>query len=82
MDIDSQDKSSIKPRDIEAWIGLILGIIGGLVLCAIVIVFVWRRTFTNYLGVQKLYNVPVSAGKLTAALPELPSLPKICPPVK
>jgi hypothetical protein len=81
MDIDSQDKSSIKPRDIEAWIGVILGVIIGLVLCSIVIVFVWRRTFTNYTGVQKLYNVPISAGKLTSALPELPALPKICPPV-
>lgn len=82
MDIDSQDKSSIKPRDIEAWIGVILGLVIGAVVCATVIVFVWRGTFKNYIGVQKLYNVPVSAGKLTSALPELPALPKICPPPK
>lgn len=82
LDIDSQDKSSIKPRDIEAWIGIILGLIIGIVICAIIIVFVWRGTFTNYIGVQKLYNVPISAGKLTSALPELPSLPTICPPAK
>jgi len=82
LDINNQYSSSIKASDIEGWLGIILGIIVGLVVCSIVIVYVWRNTFSKYTNVQKLYSVPVSAGTLTASLPELPSLPKICPPVE
>lgn len=73
------EKSSIKPKDIEGWIGLIVGIVVGLVVCATVIVFLWRRTFVNYGGVQKLYNNPISASQIAPNV-ELPKLPTICPP--
>ena len=73
-----EDRATLKPKHIETWLGVILGVVIGVVVCATVIVFLWRRTFTNYGGVQKLYNVPISASQL-ALNPDLPSLPTICP---
>jgi hypothetical protein len=74
-------KSNVKPRDIETWISIAIGIVVGLIICATIIVFVLKRTFTNYGGVQKLYNVPISASQI-AMRPELPSIASICPPPK
>lgn len=71
-----EEKTTVKPKHIESWIAIILGIVVGVVICATVIVFVWKRTFVNYGGVQKLYNIPVSASALSLN----PELPTLCPP--
>lgn len=79
-EIDSQDgisDVSIRPGDIEKWLGITLGVILGVIICATVAYYVWKYTFKNYLHAQKLYNNPVSAASLSV---KLPSIPPICPP--
>lgn len=76
-DID-QKASSIKPGDIQQWIGIILGIMGGIFICAFIAVKLYGTTFTNYFGVQNLYKNPVSASALTSSFPTI-NFPHICP---
>lgn len=47
---------SVKPGDIERILGTILGIVFGLVLCAVIAYYVLKCTNTNYLDVLKLYG--------------------------
>ena len=79
-EIDSLDgisDASIRPGDIEKWLGITLGVILGVIICATVAYYVWKYTFKNYLHAQKLYNNPISAASLSV---KLPSVPTICPP--
>jgi Arc/MetJ family transcription regulator len=71
------ESGTIKPGDIEQTLGIVLGVIVGVVVCAVIAYVLWKYVFTNYLAVQKLYDVPISASKLTEALP-IPSLPSLC----
>ena len=71
-------ESLVKPGDIQRWIGIILGIVGGILICAFIAVKLYGTTFTNYFGVQNLYKSPVSASALTSAFPTI-KLPRICP---
>jgi hypothetical protein len=79
-DVDIPGKeSSIKPGDIQKWIGIILGIVGGIILCAFIIVVVYNKTYQNYFGVQELYKSAVSASSLISfTFPKI-SVPRICP---
>jgi len=79
-DIDiAGDEPTIKPGDIQRWIGIIVGVVVGILLCAFIAVKLYGTTFTNYFGVQNLYKSPVSAVALTSAFPTI-KLPTICPP--
>jgi hypothetical protein len=78
-DIDiAGDEPTIKPGDIQRWIGIIIGVVVGILLCAFIAVKLYGTTFTNYFGVQNLYKSPVSAAALTSAFPTI-KLPTICP---
>jgi len=50
--------SSIKPGDIQKWMGIVLGIVAGLIICALIVYFVWSGTFKNYIKAQQLYKSP------------------------
>ena len=73
------EKASVKPGDIAQWLGIVIGIIVGLVICATIAFYALKGVFSNYLNVQKLYNIPVSASSLSMKMPELP---KLCPTPK
>ena len=73
------EQASVKPGDIAQWLGIIIGIIIGLVVCATIAFYALKGVFSNYLNVQKLYNVPISASSLSMKMPELP---KLCPTPK
>lgn len=68
------DDGSVKPGDIEGLVGIILGVTIGVIVCATIAYYLWKGTFTKYLTVQKIYNNPVSASKLSIKLPTLPTL--------
>jgi len=68
------DDGSVKPGDIEGVVGIVLGVTIGVILCATVAFLIWNGTFTKYLSVQKLYNNPLSAAKLSMKMPKLPTL--------
>jgi len=67
----SQDPEAawVQPGDIEATIGIVIGISIGLVLCAFVGVFIWRRAFGNY-------DIATGSGSVsfTGLLPILPMI--------
>jgi len=68
------DDGSVKPGDIEQIVGIILGVTIGVIVCATVAYYLWKGTFTKYLTVQKLYNNPIGASKLSIKVPKLPTL--------
>ncbi len=70
--------ASIKPGDIQKWLGITIGIIVGVVVCAIIAVKLWGNTFTKYFEVQGLYSVPISAAAISSKMPEV-ELPTLCP---
>lgn len=74
--VDASVSASVQPGDIERVLGIVIGVVLGVIVCATVAYYVWKNTFRNYLNVQKLYDSPISASKLSAKFPELPSL---CP---
>jgi len=47
---------TVKPGDIERILGIIVGVLLGLLLCAVVAYYVLKWTNTNYLDVLKLYG--------------------------
>jgi hypothetical protein len=71
--------ASIKPGDIEKTLGIVLGVIVGIVICSLIAYMLWKHVFTNYLSVQELYNIPVSASKISQSLPSIPSISNIFP---
>lgn len=74
------DKGSIKPGDIEKTISIILGIIFAVVICATIVYFIWKGTFSKYLYVLKLHSGPPVKGD--TLLPSMKfKLPTICPEV-
>lgn len=79
---ESSNKASVKPGDIERILGIVMGIIVGIIVCAVIAFLLWKYVFTNYLRVQRLYDVPLSASKITTSLPSLPSIPNIICPSK
>jgi len=60
--------ATIKPGDVERVLGIILGVIIGVGLCAVVAYYVLKWTNTNYLEVLKLYgNMPKMPWSTSAA---------------
>ena len=79
--IDESATTYFQPGDIERAIGVFFGIMGGLVICAIVAFLVQRFVFTGYVSV--IENKEAAALKLPSLkMPKvsLPSIPKmLCP---
>ena len=53
---ESKTKPTIDGSDIETILGIVLGAVIGIVVIAFVVVWVFRKTETNYLGTLKLYS--------------------------
>jgi len=68
------DDGSVKPGDIEGVVGIVIGVTIGVIVCATVAYYLWKATFTKYLTVQRLYNNPIGASKLSIKVPSLPTL--------
>lgn len=74
------DSGSIKPGDIEKIISIILGLILAVVICAAIVYFVWRGTFSKYLSVLKLHaGPPVKGDSLVSSMKF--KLPTLCPEI-
>lgn len=58
--ISDNNTTSIKPGDIQKWMGILLGVIAGLIICSIITYLIWSGTFKNYLQAQKLYKSPIT----------------------
>ena len=74
-------EGSIKPATIRKWLGIILGVTIGIIICSLFFVWLYRHVFKDYLANATLYSSPtLSMAAVSSSLPLL-SLPRICPEV-
>lgn len=70
-----ESPAAIQPGDIESIIGIVLGAVVGLVVCATIAYVLWNRTFKEYVPVQQLYAAPAATQKIAAATSAVVSKP-------
>lgn len=72
------ESSTIMPGDIQRWVGIIIGVTLGVIICSYIVIYVWSGTFRKYFEMQTLYTNPISASSITSKIPSF-KLPSICP---
>jgi len=71
------DSATVKPGDIEKIVSIVLGVTIAVIICAAIVYFVWKGTFSHYLAGIKLYGAKTPVGaKLVTSL----KMPTLCPP--
>ncbi len=79
--LDDDLNAGIQPGDIERVLGIVLGVLVGLVVCATVAFYIWNKSFRNYLEAQNLYKAPLTtAGELSDKAPFVFSLSSLALP--
>jgi hypothetical protein len=72
------DDGTVKPGDIEKIVSIILGVTLAVIICAAIVYFTWKGTFSHYLAGIKLYGAKTPIGaKLVSSI----KMPTLCPPV-
>jgi len=72
------DDATVKPGDIEKIVSIVLGVTIAVIICAAIVYFVWKGTFSHYLAGIKLYGAKTPVGaKLVTSL----KMPTLCPPL-
>jgi hypothetical protein len=71
------DDATVKPGDIEKIVSIILGVVISVIICAAIVYFAWKGTFSHYLAGIKLYGAKTPLGaKLVTSI----KMPTLCPP--
>lgn len=61
------DTATVQPGDIEQIIGIVVGVLLAVFICAIIAYNIWKGTFSKYLSVLKLYRTPPEEAAAAAA---------------